>query len=98
MSQEARVGASPSSTLPLVEDVRRAREFYRYFEPAHLLAAGPSTLRRSTSSHDVSTETALLQSLAPFVQLAALKCHAQRALLRFVYFISSILAPADSDV
>ena len=68
----------------MIEDVRRAREFYRYLEPGPLLATSNSILQSNSPPNEAPPPPDLLHSLVPFVQLAALQSHAQRALLKFV--------------
>lgn len=81
MSDEAFTAATLNSTLPVVEDVRRAREVYRYLQPEHLVAQ-PLPPRSQIPTVTGATDTRLTHALAPFVQLAALRCKAQRALLK----------------
>jgi hypothetical protein len=78
MLNEAFQRIAQTSAIPTIGDARRAREVYRYLQPDHLVVK-PS-LERATK--DASTATKLLHSLTPFVQLAALRCSAQRGFLK----------------
>ncbi len=65
--------------LPLIEDLRRARELYRYAQPQHFLPK-PSDRTDGTQNSEPAA-TALMDALEPYVQLASLRCNAQRAFI-----------------
>ncbi len=81
MSNEAFPAAAIDSSLPILGDVRRARELYRYLAPDDLVAK-PQNATNGTCSTTPAIDLRLTNALAPFVQLAALRCNAQRALLK----------------
>jgi hypothetical protein len=81
MLNEAFQAIAQTSAIPTPGDARRAREVYRYLQPDHLVVK--LSLEHSISAtKDASTATKLLHSLTPFVQLAALRCSAQRGFLK----------------
>ena len=81
MSNETFMAAASNSSLPVLEDAQRAREVYRYLAPDNLVAGNPKAVE-GTCSTTSGTDLILTKALTPFVQLAALQCNAQRALLR----------------
>ena len=75
------VSEHPSKSL--VNDIRRAREFYRYLEPQDVIPKQykPSTggfAEHRDESPDLST------SLSPYCQLVALRCNVRKAMLSFI--------------
>jgi len=70
-----------ATAVRITGDARRAREVYRYLQPDHLVVK-PSLERSISATKDASTAKKLLHSLTPFVQLAALRCNAQRGFLK----------------
>lgn len=83
------------------DDVRRAREFYRYLHPDNLVH--PS-LRRRSSTFDVYHDhvPSLSSALAPFCQLTGLRCNAAKAMLNFMnrdamYFLAEASLRRDTQ-
>lgn len=69
----------PTTEQLFAEDHRRARELYRHVQPHHLL---PPSKEGSPSQRNVgATPPSLRDALEPYVQLAALRCNAQRAFI-----------------
>ena len=74
----------PFSKPPAYQDARRARELYRYFRPDDLAFEGarrgssPKGYRAPKQDGPESPNIAL----TAYSQLAALRCHAQRAMVR----------------
>ena len=65
------------------QDVKRAREFYRYLEPHNLVHP---RFRRKGSTFDVHHEhiPSLTSVLTPYCQLAAVRCNARKSMLNVV--------------
>lgn len=66
-----------------LENVRRAREFYRYLEPQDLApdfdnGTGPN------SPESLGVSPSLSASMKPYCQLVALRCNARKAMLSFI--------------
>jgi len=70
---------SPPSAR-LTEDVKRARELYRYLQPDNLV---PPRFRRRGSTFNSRHEhvPSLAAALAPYCQLTALRCNVRKAML-----------------
>lgn len=87
------VNGEATKTVPYAEDdVRRAREFYNYFQPDNLVQPH---LRRRVSILDAPNDLTpnLSQALSPFCQLTALRCNVQKAMINvmdreIMYFLS----------
>ena len=82
---------------PSKQDIRRAREFYRYLQPENI--ADPRMRRRgSTFDNDHEHVPSLTEVLTPFCQLAAVRCNARKALLNVMdrdvmYFLAEASRP-----
>lgn len=74
------------------EDVQRAREIYQYFQPDDLVQ--PHLRRRSSTLEVWDAPTpSLSKALAPYCQLAALRCNVRKAMINvmdrnLMYFLS----------
>ncbi|KAK5240767.1 hypothetical protein LTS06_012350, partial [Exophiala xenobiotica] len=81
MAAAAAAGVFPVQPADFVmNDVRRAREFYHYLQPDNLLHPD---LRRRDSTIDVSSDNSpsLSNALTPFCQLAVLRCKCRKSML-----------------
>lgn len=80
MADDTQLSPNTFIRLPVADDTRRARELYRHVQPHHFLSrlAGTTT---DENGHDETAVTALRDALEPYVQLASLRCNAQRALI-----------------
>lgn len=88
---------------PALDDVRRAREFYHYLQPDNLVH--PDLPRRS-SVVEISDQhvPSLSNVLAPFCQLATLRCNARKAMINvmdrdIMYFLAEAtkISAGDSE-
>jgi hypothetical protein len=79
MAEDTPLSLASSIDLPVADDIRRARELYRHVQPQHLRP----TLSHQTvgSSNNETAASALRDALEPYVQLASLRCDAQRAFI-----------------
>src|ERR1700744_4189707 len=71
---------SPGLTDYQMDDVRRAREFYHYFQPENLIQPH---LRRRSSSLDASSDEVpdLSKALSPIAQLTTLRMKCRKTMI-----------------
>lgn len=77
MNEDTPLSLQTAIDLP-VEDLRRARELYRHVEPYHLRKFQEQS---ESSNNGKVAANALQDALEPYVQLASLRCNAQRAFI-----------------
>ena len=104
MASVAGTGTGTTSTqpaLPVLEDVRRAREFYHYLQPDNLIHPD---IRRRPSTVEISEQHApsLSNVLAPFCQLATLRCNVRKAMINVMdrdvmYFLAEATKTTADD-
>jgi signal transduction histidine kinase/CheY-like chemotaxis protein len=75
--------ATENPSKESLQNVRRAREFYRYLEPQDLVpinhnGAVPKALESLGATPNLSA------SMSPYCQLVALRCNARKAMLSFI--------------
>ena len=73
--------AATSLGFPPVEDLKRAREVYRYVQPENLASWRRSSEQGASAKGRRAPALKLTNALAPFVQLAVLRCNVQRAFI-----------------
>ncbi len=102
MTVTAAAGVFPVQPADFVlNDVRRAREFYHYLQPDNLVHPD---LRRRDSTIDVSSDDvpSLSNALAPFCQLAVLRCKCRKSMLNVMdrdvmYFLAEATKESTGD-
>ncbi len=80
MAEDTQLSLQSLTHLPVADDIRRARELYRHVQPHHILPRLART-KSDGNGQDESAAVALKDALEPYVQLASLRCNAQRAFI-----------------
>lgn len=80
MADDTQLLLKTFTNLPVADDTRRARELYRHVQPHHLLSRRARTTT-DENGHDENAATAFRDAFEPYVQLASLRCNAQRAFI-----------------